>query len=88
MSVAKAFSRHKVPREIDRLRDELRYQSFSTAVKSPGFPGVGTYKESKHTLSTTPGGQISDQKSFYAPFMPQLSSYLSRVLGGRGGGFN
>ena len=43
LSVAKAFSRHKVPREIDWLRDELRYQSFSTAVKSPLFPKVGTY---------------------------------------------
>ena len=70
LCVAKAFSRHKVPREIDRLRNELRYQSFSTAVKPPWFPEVGTHKESKHILSTTPGGQISDQKSLYAPIIP------------------
>ena len=56
-----------MPREIGRLRDDLRNQSFSTAVK---FPEVGTYKESKHILSTTPGGQIFDQKSFYAPIIP------------------
>ena len=31
---------------------------------------MGTCKESKHILSTTPGGQISDQKSLYAPIIP------------------
>ena len=31
---------------------------------------MGTYKEAKHILSTTPGAQISDQKCLYAPIIP------------------
>ena len=48
------------------------------------FPEVGTYKEAKHILSTTPGGQISDQKCSYAPIIPL--SVPGPGLGG--GGFN
>ena len=42
---------------------------FLTAVKSSWFPEVGTYKEAKHMLSTTPGEQIPKQKYLYAPII-------------------
>ena len=34
------------------------------------IPEVGIYKEAKHILSTTPRGQILDQKCLYAPIIP------------------
>ena len=36
----------------------------------PDSPRWGHCKEAKHILSTTPRGQISDQKCLYAPIIP------------------
>ena len=54
-----------MPREIDRLRDEL----FQPQSNLPDSSRWGHIKN-QHILSTTPGGQIFDQKSFYAPIIP------------------
>ena len=72
LSVAKAFPRHiKCPAKSIDFATNFGTSLFQPQSNLPDSSReVGTYQESKHILSTTPGGHISDQKSLYAPIIP------------------
>ena len=82
LSVVKAFSRHiKCPVKSVDFATIFGTSLFQPQSNLPDSPRWGHIKN-QHILSTTPGGQIFDQKSFYAPIIP-----LS-VPGPGSGGFN